>query len=121
MNTKYKDDNIFKKLKIIHVIYVVHIHIIIHIIHIHHIIHEHIIHTLHKHHIHMYKDQWDDFCFQTPFKGGTTDPIYSYSYKDMAYLVGYTKQEYYSNRIMCNVSVYTRFNKKKVKLGKEHE
>ena len=68
-----------------------------------------------------YKDQWDDFCFQTPFKGGTTDPVYRDSYQDMHYLVGYAKQEYYSNRTICNVSVYTRVNKKKVFLGTQHE
>ena len=68
-----------------------------------------------------YWDKWDDFCFQTPYRGGTSDPVYRESYQDMHYLVGYAKQEYYSNRTVCNVSVYTRVNKKKIFLGSQHE
>ena len=69
-----------------------------------------------------YWNDWDEyFCFQTPYKGGTSDPVYRESYQDMHYLVGYAKQEYYENKTICNVSVYTRVNKKKIFLGTQHE
>ena len=34
-------------------------------------------------------ENWDSYCFQTPYRGGTQDPVYRETYQDMHYLVGY--------------------------------
>ena len=68
-----------------------------------------------------YYHEWDDYCFQTSYKGGTADPPHRESFQDMHYLVGYARLQYSSNKTICNVSVYTRVNKNKIKLNVDHK
>ena len=65
--------------------------------------------------------EWDSYCFQTPYRNGTSDPVYRESYQDMHYIVGYTRLQYSSSYTICNVSIYTRVNPNEINLETTHE
>ena len=65
--------------------------------------------------------EWDSYCFQTPYRNGTSDPVYRESYQDMHYIVGYARLQYSSNYTICNVSIYTRVNPNEINLETTHE
>ena len=60
-------------------------------------------------------------CFQTPYPGGTLDPVYRDSYQYMHYLVGYAKLKYSQDKETCTIKFYYRVNENKIKLGTEHK
>ena len=66
-------------------------------------------------------ENYEDRCFQTPYRGGTHDPVYRESYQDMHYLVGYAKLRYTEDKETCTITFFYKVNQKKVKLGNDHE